>query len=122
MAETERGGWRPDPQATVSMQPHYSILKLKGMAELRQLFPEGEADSMNFALFSTSGVHGSYATIEEVSKSLRPGKEATLTVVVVQPRIVCMRYGDISVTSADIPYLRKLRETSWAATLTIGKN
>lgn len=117
---------------------HYNIFSLKpdrGMAFLKLFFPDGEANVMNFALFSTSGIHGSYTTIEEIEASLElhgedPGFDPEdapdtwtgndLTVVVVQPRLVSMTYGDVTVSKADIPYLKKLRESSWKAAQGIG--
>jgi hypothetical protein len=113
---------------------HYNIYQIRGGIDaLKQLFPDGEANDLNIVLFSTSGVHGSYTTIEEIEAGLKkygddftgqewpddyPGNE--LTVLIVQPRIVCLRYGNITVRLADIPYLKKLRETSLAAVPKIG--
>ncbi len=48
---------------------HYNTYSFDSMAALREFFPNG-ADPMNFVLFSTSGVHGTYATIEEIEASL----------------------------------------------------
>lgn len=106
-----------------------------GMQSLREIFPDGKASSENFVLFSTSGVHGCYTTIEEIEASLLKhgdtwdpdmanGDETyvlpSLTVLVVQPRIVCLRCGNVRVRTADIPYLKELRASSLAAVATIG--
>lgn len=104
-----------------------------GMASLRSLFPEGQADDMNFVLFSTSGVHGTYITIEEIEAALtKYGDDGPddpdavddwtnrLTVLVVHPRIVCLRCGVVRVRLADLPWLKKLRQTSWDAVRKIG--
>lgn len=103
---------------------HYNIFSLndgrRGMEALRQLFPTGEADELNLCLFSTSGVHGSYSKIEDVEKTLRENLPQDhddfcdeLTVLVIQPRIVCLRYGNISgVTLEDVAWLKRLRESS----------
>ena len=122
---------------------HYNVFGVKpgddraeaGMEGLRAMFPEAKADDMNFVLFSTSGVHGSYTTIEEVEASLvkygndpRFGEEDapddysgdTITFLIVHPRIVCMRYGNAKVTAADIPFLKALRESSLEAVSRIG--
>ena len=114
---------------------YYNLLHIEGgMEALKCLFPDGHADEMNFVLFSTSGVHGSYVTIEELEASLLkytdvPPTDADLkddwcgdklTVVIVQPRICCLRYGNIKVGLADMEYLKKLRASSWAAVQTIG--
>lgn len=121
---------------------HYSIFAAGkddcggslGMNGLRAMFPDGEANDMNFVLFSTSGVHGSYLTIEDVERSLlKYGGEPTfgddepddwcvdmVTFLVVHPRLVALRYGNAKVTLDDIPYLKKLRASSLAAVATIG--
>lgn len=99
-------------QGTLTMPAHYSIQELKGMADLRRLFPDGEANDLNFVMFSTSGIHGSYMTIEEVAASLGTEEESGITVLVIQPRIVAMRYGTIDIEPDDVPYLLKLRESS----------
>lgn len=110
----------------ISSQTHYEILKVisqtkDGMGFLRDLFPEGKADWMNFCLFSTSGIHGSYTTIEEEQLSENMEKQGSMgvslrqgiTFVVVQPRIVSMKYGIVKPeTEEDFEFLKKLRESS----------
>lgn len=99
------------------------------MDGLRNLFPEGEANELNFCLFSTSGVHGSYCTIEEVEKTLKniPNEDddyfpEMITFLVVHPRVVCMRYGNVKPeTQDDIDFLKKLRQSSWDAIKKIGQ-
>jgi len=116
---------------------HYNLYEIKGgIAALKSIFPDGKANEMNFALFSTSGVHGTYTTIEEIEVALQKYpdgppedggdwpddyRRAELTVLIIQPRICCLRYGTVEVTAADIPYLKTLRETSWLAVQQIGK-
>ena len=117
---------------------HYNVFASKrhlGMDGLRQMFPKGACDEMNFVLFSTSGIHGCYTTIEDIEAGLTKYGDApdfggndwpddysgnSLTFLIVQPRIVCMRYGTACVTLADIQFLKNLRETSLAAVKTIG--
>ena len=106
---------------------HYNIFSVReenGMAALRSLFPDGEADEMNFCLFSTSGIHGMYTTIEEAAAHLDKPSEDTsgaVTFLIVQPRIVCMRYGNCEPqNSDDISFLKKLRASSWKAATKIG--
>ena len=82
------------------------------MDVLRSLFPDGEANDLNFAMFSTSGTHGSYLTIEDVVASLETDEPSKLTVLVIQPRVVRMLYGEVAITADDVPYLTKLRESS----------
>lgn len=120
---------------------HYNIWNISGggMAGLREMFPDGDANELNFVLFSTSGVHGTYTTIEEIEQSLmeygqRPaflsdGDEGeipddwhgtSLTVTIYHPRIIGVGYGNVEVSIEDIPFLKKLRESSWQAVLNIG--
>ena len=122
---------------------HYNIFGVSngddraetGMAGLRAMFPDAKANAMNFALFSTSGVHGSYTTIEDVEESLtKYGEDPdfkdedgpddyhgdTVTFLIVHPRIVCLRYGNAKVTLADVPFLKALRASSLEAVSRIG--
>lgn len=99
--------------------PYYGVMRLAGdgMAALRQLFPDGIADDLNFVLFSTSGVHGTYCTIEDAES-----EECDVTFLVVQPRLVGLRYGNCDPkTPEDFQFLRKLRESSHAAVRAIGR-
>jgi len=101
---------------------HYNIFGTKdddlSMKGLRQLFPDGEANEYNLCLFSTSGIHGSYGTIEEAEKDDNP----SVTFLVIQPRIVCMRYGNVQPQSKDdFDFLKKLRASSWKELKKIGK-
>ena len=106
--------------------PYYSVLKLTGdgMDALRQMFPDGEANDMNAVIFSTSGVHGIYCLIESVEEDMqrdvRDGPR-DVTFLVIQPRIVCMRYGCAEPrTVDDIAFLKKLRASSLRALSTVG--
>jgi len=118
---------------------HYNIFGTLGpelaMEMLRQYFPDGSANGLNFVLFSTSGVHGMYTTIEEVEADIRkhgpvPPEEPEdsdvyhpreVTFLLVQPRIVGMTYGNVACrTLEDVAYLKRLRESSWTAVRTIG--
>lgn len=105
---------------------YYSVLQLAGdgMEALRQLFPDGEANDLNAVLFSTSGVHGTYCLIEAVEEDMQRAEREgprDVTFVVIQPRIVCMRYGCAEPRTADdIAFLKKLRASSLRALVTIG--
>lgn len=112
---------------------HYSkpvpVIHGEGMEALRTMFPDGVANEMNFVLFSTSGIHGSYLTIEEheAEPICQEGGEDVfeneVTFVIVQPRLVAMRYGKVfPKTEEDYVFLKKLRQTSWDAVLEIGKH
>ena len=112
---------------------HYNIYAVGredytyGMDALRSIFPEGKADELNVCLFSTSGVHGTYITIEEVEDFINnPNAENegcdTVTFLVIHPRIVCMRYGNCEPkTKEDFSFLKKLRASSWKELAKIGK-
>lgn len=117
---------------------HYNNFYFKlgrAMAILREWFPDGEANEMNLVLFSTSGVHGTYTTIEEIEMGLtkygnNPSFDAEewpedyhgneLTVIILQPRLCTVRHGNATVTLADIPFLKKLRASSIAEFSKIG--
>lgn len=116
---------------------HYNIFRgdQPTVADLKEIFPDGEANEMNFVLFSTSGVHGTYTTIEEIEASLQKygvlideeAEEAPddycdnhLTFLIVHPRIVCLKYGRLKVELSDIPFLKALRESSKKAVSRIG--
>ena len=89
----------------------------QGLDALKALFPAADADERNFVLFSTSGVHGSYRTIEQEQKA--PG--AGVTFMVIQPRLVLTRYGVVNPkTDDDFDFLKKLRASSWKAMAQVG--
>jgi hypothetical protein len=94
---------------------HYSVIELK---DLKAIFPEPVANEMNFVLFSTSGAHGSYCTIEAIEND--PDLDE-VTVLVVHPRTVVLRYGNVKVTPESAPYLKALRQSSWEVMQRIGK-
>jgi hypothetical protein len=109
---------------------HYNLFRVQpfeGMEFLRTMFPDAKADDMNFVLFSTSGVHGTYMTIEEATDELRfwgPDHEnsPTVTFVVVHPRLICLKYGNCQPkTQGDIDFLKQLRQSSWEMVPQIGK-
>ena len=107
---------------------HYSVMRLTepktGMEALRGMFPDAKANELNFVLFSTSGVHGTYNTIENAETFLLGESEdgfAEVTFVIVHPRLVAMRYGVCNPeTQDDIDYLKALRESSWTVARAIG--
>jgi hypothetical protein len=95
---------------------HFAVHTETALELLRRIFPTGEANELSFALFSTSGVHGSYSTIEDVEKE---GGE--LTFVIIQPRLCTLHYGNCEPKNEeDFMFLKKLRKTSWQRVLNIG--
>lgn len=91
-----------------------SVKKGREMDALRSLFPDAIADPLNFVLFSTSGVHGSHRTIEEDYADYKQGKSSLgITFLVVHPRLVVLRYGNVfPKTEDDYSFLKQLRQTS----------
>lgn len=107
------------------MRQHYSVLNtIKSIDDIKNVFPVGEADELNFCMFSTSGVHGTYTTLDDIEKYYSDskkfdkeengGEEYTpkLTALIIHPRLVGIKYGNINVEKEDIPYLRKLADSS----------
>lgn len=101
---------------------HYNITELisdeYGMDALRAMFPDGGAsvNEINFVLFSTSGVHGTYGTIEDAEQENR-----SVTFLIVHPRLVSLRYGNANPeTPEDFEFLKDLRAASWREMLKIG--
>lgn len=141
--------FEPPETETFSAQPclkcgeqksgaHYNLFQIKGgMSSLRAIFQDGVADELNLVAFSTSGVHGTYTTIEEIEHTIsKYGPNADfgneewpddfhgydLTVLIIHPRICCLRYGNIKVQSLeDVSFLKRLRESSVAAFAKIGR-
>jgi hypothetical protein len=102
---------------------HYTmkpVNELEGMSFLREAFPYGQANELSFVLFSTSGVHGSYVTIEQC-ESREEGCDA-VTFFYCQPRKVGVVWGNcVPKTKQDFAFLKDLRRTSWEALNEIGR-
>lgn len=121
---------------TSPMTPNRSVLPLEGdvLAKLRELFPDGKASPDNFLLFSTSGIHGSCATIEDIETGLvKYGEDFVpdgiepddwhgneLTVLVVLPRAVNLYYGLFRPRLSDMDWLKGLRASSQEIVAGIG--
>ena len=110
---------------------HYSVMCIADgedeMEALKMMFPEGTADDLNVVLFSTSGVHGTYTTIEEIEETLHKTvleaweDPTTLTFLIVHPRLVALRYGTVTPkTQDDIDFLKRLRSSSQDVAAKIG--
>ena len=95
---------------------HYSMRQINTMEDVRAHFPDGKANSMNWCFLSTSGVHGHSLSLDGIEaipledKACFPPEDAvdTITVLIVQPRLVAIRYGDIPFEPSDVPWLREL--------------
>lgn len=115
---------------------HYNIFAVKHYMEmeaLRGIFVSGAADKYNQVLFSTSGIHGSFSTIEDVEPWVgieydedNPAHEkysGGVTFLIIQPRLVTLRFGVCNPKNAeDIKFLKRLRQTSWEQFQEIGKH
>ncbi|MFG6669385.1 hypothetical protein ACGYLS_02925 [Bacillus subtilis] len=92
------------------MGNYYENQKLENIEHLKRIFPDGEANELNWCVLSTSGVHGLYRTLDDIENS--DDEHSSITVLVIMPRIVSMLWGHIDITKEDIPYLRKLTNSS----------
>jgi len=113
-----------EAKATIQMWPHYKNFEnLKTIEDIKKHFPDGKCNEMNLFMASTSGVHGSYTTLDDIQKCYDKGcnceeydgfegHDFTLTVMIFHPRLVCIKYGNIEVAEKDIPYLRGLVASS----------
>jgi len=94
------------------MSGYYKNRRLEGIEHLKRIFPDGEANDLNWCLLSTSGVHGLYRTLDDLEYSFEEDEVYSITALVVMPRIVSMLWGHIEITKDDVPYLRKLVSSS----------
>jgi hypothetical protein len=99
---------------------HYQVSAIRNtIDDLREMFPEGKADSMNWVIGSTSGVHGSYTSLDEIlaGRNLTEDDDDycgnLFTVLVIQPRRVRLLYGNVTITNdGDMAFLRGLIASS----------
>lgn len=95
----------------------YEVQEIRSIRDVKETFPGGEADHLNWLFCSTSGRHGSYKTLDEIENILR-GKDDktrpfengkyTATVLIVHPRLGILKYGEIQVGLSDVALLRRL--------------
>lgn len=93
--------------------PHYKCIPLDGMDHVRKLFPNGNADSLNWLFLSTSGVNGTFNTLDYIERHWSDDSNY-VTALVLFPRLCVMYYGEIAITESDIPYLRNLVDSTIA--------
>jgi len=123
--------WRNTDRTAGPGADYYSVHALihskYGMQALRELFPEAKADELNFVMFSTSGIHGTYCKIEDVEESWKAGHAGEevrrlVTFLIVQPRMVALRYGLCEPTCVeDFEFLKRLRDSSLDAQILIAE-
>lgn len=127
---------------------YYTVLHLSGsdgkesedIDALRGFFGDTGPNIYNFVLFSTSGIHGWYGTLDEIEASIiKHGLEPpfphgpedetpddwlppVVTFLIVSPRTVTLRCGNVRIESMeDLKYLKQLRESSWKVMQEIGR-
>lgn len=110
-----------------SENPYAKVYGIRDNADtmdvLREMFPTGEADPENFVVFSTSGAHGTFETIEDIEKEVVNNGFTFngVTCVIIHPRLVCMKYARAyPETPEDFEFLKKLRASSFTAVSKIG--
>lgn len=96
-----------------------------GTAMLQEWFPTADhVDELNFVLFSTSGVQGSYRTLEDVRLDWGVGDPNThyVTFVVVSPRVLFLHCGNVWCRNQHAyAWLKSLCQASWDAVTGVGK-
>ena len=100
------------------------------MSFLYDFFEREGPNDLNFILFSTSGISGSYATIEDAEAYLREEDEndeydsdnlIKITFIIISPRTVTICCGNcMPIDLNDIEFLKKLRIESHSAISKIG--
>ena len=116
-------------QDTYCSHSHYSVCSLDDIDDLKRIFPEGKCNTLNWFYLSTSGVHGSYTTLDDIEKGWDIVKKEgwdeevddwpegycgrDITVGVLMPRMAKVIYGNIELeTRDDIRWLRELLNSS----------
>ena len=93
---------------------HYSIDEIHSIDDVRHIFPNGLANEMNWCFLSTDGVHGTSVTLDDLEHpddEMREWLEhepMMITVLIIQPRLVCCLYGHFEIMKEEISYLRGL--------------
>jgi len=95
---------------------HYHVFDgLETIDDLKKIFPQGKADSLNWVFLSTSGIHGSYVSLDDLEKDpdfkedIDEEGNANITVLVVHPRMCCIKFGQMRFNlKKDSAYLRGL--------------
>lgn len=103
----------PDIYAVVNERSsgYYQTFEIRSMAAVRHLFTLPVDFTLNWLFCSTSGVHGSYLSIDSLERHWDDPEEIepphTITVLIVQPRTCRLYFGTIEVERADLPWLRE---------------
>lgn len=101
--------------------PHYEVEELRTMRDVKESFPLNRADHLNWLFCGSSGIHGTYRTLDEIEEIIRGDNPETsaldngkyyATVLVVHPRLCVLKYGEIQVGLPDVALLRRLVATT----------
>ena len=89
---------------------------------LGEIFPDSTANPMNMLIGSTSGVHGSYRTLDAIEARLKRKRKHPIeyhdefTVLVIQPRVCVLQCGNVVVRNlGQVKWLRELISSSVSA-------
>lgn len=86
---------------------YWTISLATSAQDFIDMFPKGHADYLNWLFLSTSGIHGSYKTLDEWTP-----ESPKITMLAICPRTLRMTFGDVEVTKEQIPILRRfVRQT-----------
>jgi hypothetical protein len=94
--------------STLMVWPHYEVQPIESMHQVREHFTDPCNYELNWLFLSTSGVHGSYTTLDNLENDSEYADWDTITVLIICPRLVVMKYGELSVSRDDIPWLRSI--------------
>lgn len=106
---------------SLEMEKMYNTIEIRSIQEIKELFPNGVANELNWLLCSTSGIHGSYTSIEDAEYVIRGENpkvqpllngKTYITVLIIQPRLCVLKWGEVQVGMEDLNYLRKLVRSS----------
>lgn len=101
----------------IDIMPYNRVDEITSLQELKELFPEGYDHQLNWLFCSTGGAHGTEYTLDELQEVIYgsaerhravKGKKFWITILVIQPRLCNLLYGDILIGEGDIPFLRGL--------------
>jgi len=91
--------------------PVYETEEIRSLRDIKRIFVDGYEHKNNWFFCSTQGEHGTHLTLDDVEEKLYSKDEKGkywITVLVIQPRLCNLYYGDIQVSLKDIPFLRQL--------------
>lgn len=94
----------------IGIYPHYVVDEIRTLRQVFDLFREGYEAKNNWLFLSTQGTHGTHLTLDELEEEFASGDKDRLyvTILIVQPRLCNLLYGDVLVAKKDIPRLREI--------------